>query len=87
MNDHEDKQGEYASAPCYAHELDPLYRDLAAPDSDTRRDVMRWRKAERERLRALRNALDAGQRAGALLSVSEQLDQLLQTFVYSVVLG
>jgi len=87
MTDHEGKQREYASAPCYAHELDPLYRDLAAPDGDTRRDVMRWRKAERERLRALRDALDAGQRAGALQSVVEQLDQLLQTSAASVLGG
>lgn len=48
------------------------------PDSETRRDVMRWRKAERERLRALRNGVDPRQRAGALQQVIQQLDQLLQ---------
>jgi len=79
MNDDAAKQREYASPACYAHELDPLYRDLAAPDGDTRRDVMRWRKAERDRLRALRNALDAGQRADALRGVCEQLDRLLES--------
>jgi len=66
MKDDETKQREYASPACYAHELDPLYRDLAAPDGEARRDVMRWRKAERERLRALRNGVAAEQRAGAL---------------------
>jgi 5,10-methenyltetrahydrofolate synthetase len=87
MNDHEDEQREYASPACYAHELDPLYRDLEAPDGATRRDVMRWRKAERERLRALRNALDAEQRTAALQSVCEQLDQLLNNSEVTVLGG
>jgi len=79
VKDHQTKQREYASPACYAHELDPLYRDLAASDGETRRDVMRWRRAERERLRALRNGVDAEQRAAALENVILQLDQLLQT--------
>ena len=33
----------------YAGELDPLYRDQVSSDSDTWRDVSRWRRAERER--------------------------------------
>jgi len=78
MNERDPPWREYASAPCYAHELDPLYRGLAAPDGDTRRDVMRWRKAERERLQLLRKAVAAEQRAAALQSVLQQLEQLLQ---------
>jgi 5-formyltetrahydrofolate cyclo-ligase len=78
MNDQDPEHGDYASPPCYAHELDELYRDLATPDRETRRDVMRWRKAERERLRAGRNALDADQRAVAGKAVIEKLNRLLE---------
>jgi 5,10-methenyltetrahydrofolate synthetase len=45
---------------------------------------MRWRKAERERLRALRNGVAAEQRAGALQNVIQQLDQLLQNSAVTV---
>lgn len=70
---------DYASPPCYAHELDPLYRDLAAPGDGSWADVNRWRKAERERLLALRAALDADQREAELARVCQQLDALLQS--------
>lgn len=41
----------YASPPCFMHELDPAYLGLAkAADPRQLTDVMRWRKAERERL-------------------------------------
>lgn len=73
------KHGDYASPPCYAHELDELYRDIAVPDRETRGDVMRWRKAERERLRALRDALNSNQRAAAGEAVVEKLDRLLHS--------
>jgi 5-formyltetrahydrofolate cyclo-ligase len=79
MNEPDPKHCDYASPPCYAHELDELYRDLAAPDRETRRDVMRWRKAERDRLRARHNALDADQRAVASEAVIEKLNRLLES--------
>ena len=48
----------YASPPCLMHELDPVYLGLAAEaDPQQRRDVMRWRKATRERLLAARQAV------------------------------
>lgn len=79
MKNRSSKQGEYASPACYAHELDELYRDLEVPDADTRCDVMRWRKAERERLLALRDTLDDAQREAARERVIRQLDHLLQS--------
>jgi 5,10-methenyltetrahydrofolate synthetase len=79
MKNPDPKHGDYASPPCYAHELDELYRDLALPDRETWRDVMRWRKAERERLRARHNALDTNQRAAAGEAVIEKLDRLLES--------
>jgi 5,10-methenyltetrahydrofolate synthetase len=79
-----DDDREYSSPVCYAQELDPLYSGLSAPDSDTRRDVMRWRKSERERLRSLRAAVDAGERSAALRRVNEQLDELVESSGISV---
>lgn len=84
MSDPDPEYREYASPACYAHELDPLHRDPTTPDSDSRSDVMRWRKAERERLRAQRNALDSGQRAAARDRVIAQLDDLLRRCEVSV---
>lgn len=51
MDDNEGRCGTFASPPCFMHEVDPAYMGLAeAPDPVQRADVMRWRKAERERL-------------------------------------
>lgn len=50
-------QGQFASPPCFLHELDPTY-----VDPQQRIDVMRWRKAERERLIAARIGMDPADR-------------------------
>lgn len=43
--------GEYASPPCFLHELQPEYQWAQTPsDAAAWRDVARWRKAERKRL-------------------------------------
>lgn len=47
----------HASPPCMAAEVDPTYFDPLAVDPEQARDVARWRKAERARLRAERDAL------------------------------
>jgi 5-formyltetrahydrofolate cyclo-ligase len=77
MNDNEHEDREYTSPPCYAHELDPLYRETVSPDRETWSDVSRWRKAERERLRHLRAQLDALQRARELDRIVAGLDLIL----------
>ena len=69
--------GPYASPACAAHELDELYRDQAPPDAETRRDVMRWRRAERERLYRLRRELPAEARAAAESELRARLDDLV----------
>ncbi len=51
-----DVTGEYASPPCFAHELAPAEGASHEVDPQQRADVMRWRKAERERLIAARLA-------------------------------
>ncbi|WP_340149184.1 5-formyltetrahydrofolate cyclo-ligase [uncultured Sneathiella sp.] len=59
----EDAPAEFASPPCYMHEIDPVYMGLApAPDDQAVRDVMRWRKATRTRLLANRQAIPAKER-------------------------
>jgi 5-formyltetrahydrofolate cyclo-ligase len=78
MNAPDSEQREYASPACSAHELDEFYRDFAAADGDTRRDVMRWRKTERQRLLQLRNALSAERRARELATIETALERLLR---------
>jgi 5-formyltetrahydrofolate cyclo-ligase len=59
MTGHGDhRPGTYASPPCFMHEVDPIDGGLSeAADPRQRADVMRWRKAERERLIAARLAI------------------------------
>ncbi len=59
MTGHDDDRPScLASPPCFMHEVDPAYMGLAAAaDPRQRADVMRWRKAERERLIGARLAM------------------------------
>ena len=54
----------YASSPCQM-----------AEDAETRRDVMRWRRAERARLIAQRQAMPVAARAAAETHILRALDQ------------
>lgn len=78
MQDDDDKINPYASPVCYAHELDATYRDMAAIDFDTRRDVMRWRKAERQRLCRLRDTLSDERRASEERGIASALWRLIE---------
>jgi 5-formyltetrahydrofolate cyclo-ligase len=62
---------EYASPPCLMHEL--------APSTDERQwaDVRRWRKAERERLLAIRRAVEPPDRDRFAESIARALDRLI----------
>lgn len=64
----------YASPPCFMHELQPGFRAGVAGDLQTRADVMRWRKAERERLIAARLAIPADQRATMARRIGDALN-------------
>lgn len=55
----------YASPPCMACEVAPDYFDPLAVDPQQARDVARWRRAERVRLRALRDGLSVAERRTA----------------------
>jgi 5,10-methenyltetrahydrofolate synthetase len=64
----------FASPPCFMHELDPHFRPAPArPDPD----VMRWRKAERERLIALRLAMSQDERSACAVTIAERLGELV----------
>lgn len=56
-----DETAEYASPPCFMHELSPDFR-METAQSDAWPDVSRWRKAERKRLIERRLAVDADER-------------------------
>lgn len=66
-----------ASPPCLAHEIDPQYFDPLAVDADQARDVARWRKAERQRLRGERDAMSVADRA----SMGERIGAHLLRFL------
>jgi 5-formyltetrahydrofolate cyclo-ligase len=62
------------SPPCSLHELGP---DGTAVDAQQASDVARWRKAERERLIALRCALPAEYRAAQTAAIVRRLDEMI----------
>lgn len=70
MAGNDGSEGRYASPPCMAGEIAPDYFDPLGVDPEQARDVARWRRAERLRLRAERQALsvDARVAVGAALS-------------------
>lgn len=61
--------------PCFLHELDPALSGIV--DEETARDVARWRKGERARLLALRQALPVAARAPADAAIAAELTDRL----------
>jgi len=74
----------YASPPCMAAEVDPAYFDPLAVDPGQARDVARWRRAERERLRAERMTLRVEARAGIAAALAGHLDAFVDAHVGDV---
>jgi len=70
----DDKDGIGGSAPCLMHEL---AEDGRISDPREAREVARWRKAERERLLAMRMALPADARQAETRVICAALDRLL----------
>ena len=68
---------QYASPPCYMHELDPAYFGLSPQAGSAAADVARWRAAERKRLLAQRLAVPAETRAEHALQIARRLDALI----------
>lgn len=67
------KDNDLASPPCLAAEFEPGY-----VDPEQAQDVARWRKAERQRLRAERDALSVAARAAAGEMIGTHLLEFLQ---------
>ena len=70
--------GRLSSPPCYAEEIAPDYFDPLGVDPEQARDVARWRKAERTRLRAERSALSVAEREAVGTALAGHLRGLLQ---------
>lgn len=68
----------FASPPCYASEVAPDYFDPLAVDPEQARDVARWRKSERSRLRAKRQALPVTDRQAVSAALIAHLRQFLE---------
>lgn len=68
---------DYASPACMAAEIAPGYFDPYAVDAAAARDAARWRKAERARLIAEREALTDAARAAADPAIAGHLDRVL----------
>lgn len=71
-------QSGFSSPPCYAAEVALEYFDPLAVDPEQARDVARWRKAERTRLRAARLALSVAERKEIGEALAGYLRQVLQ---------
>ncbi|MGN6306556.1 MAG: 5-formyltetrahydrofolate cyclo-ligase [Mesorhizobium sp.] len=72
-SDDDDIPAQYASPPCFMHELDPAFRAPATMPAEVRR----WRKAERERLIQARLAVSADARAAMAARIAEGLDAVI----------
>ncbi|WBL32147.1 5-formyltetrahydrofolate cyclo-ligase [Sinirhodobacter sp. HNIBRBA609] len=68
----------FSSPPCYAAEIAPDYFDPLAVDPEQARDVARWRKAERMRLRNARLALSGTEREVIDETLAGYLRQMLK---------
>lgn len=68
----------FASPPCMAAEVDPAYFDPLAVDPEQARDVARWRRAERQRLRAERDAMSVDDRQAAGVAIAGHLAGFLR---------
>jgi 5,10-methenyltetrahydrofolate synthetase len=80
QDDPDDRPG---SSPCFAHELiggQPV-------DADTWRDVTRFRRAERARLLALRQAMPQAERIEQAQTIARLLDQIVQPGPGMVIAG
>jgi 5,10-methenyltetrahydrofolate synthetase len=80
MGEEEEDRGglaEYASPPCFMHELTEDYRVPAAADAQAAADVYRWRKAERQRQIEARLAISAAGRAAMTEGIVAGIDKLI----------
>lgn len=73
----DDDPRDYASPACMAAEVAPGYFDPFAVDEATARDVARWRKSERARLLAEREAMPEDAQRKTANAIAAHLDDVL----------
>ncbi|MEP9372124.1 5-formyltetrahydrofolate cyclo-ligase [Mesorhizobium sp. KR1-2] len=77
MSDKDNAAG-YASPPCFMHELTPEFQpDNSPADPTAWADVVRWRKAERQRLIDERMAVPADERARRTETIAAGLTEAI----------
>jgi 5,10-methenyltetrahydrofolate synthetase len=77
MSDNDNAPG-YASPPCFMHELTPEFQpDNSPADPTAWADVVRWRKAERQRLIDQRMAVPADERARRTQDIAAGLTEAI----------
>lgn len=87
-NEGDEAPATYASPACFMHQLDPISgRLVAGIDEQQRIDVARWRKAERERLIALRLAIPADRRRRFSDQIAQGLGEALGDLSGRIVSG
>ncbi|MGE0283804.1 MAG: 5-formyltetrahydrofolate cyclo-ligase [Rhizobiaceae bacterium] len=72
MSEDDRSPTEYASPPCFMHELDEAFRTPVSGSMPV--EVARWRKTERERLIAARLTVSADVRAAMTKRIAERVD-------------
>ncbi|MCB2128153.1 MAG: 5-formyltetrahydrofolate cyclo-ligase [Rhodobacteraceae bacterium] len=68
----------FSSPPCFAADIAPDYFDPLAVDPEQARDVARWRKAERARLRAERQDITVADRQAIGAALIAHLREVLR---------
>ncbi|MDE3149930.1 MAG: 5-formyltetrahydrofolate cyclo-ligase [Acidobacteriota bacterium] len=84
MSNNDELGSGYASPACLAQEVDPSYFDPLGVDPGQGRDVARWRRAERARLLAARQALSVTARATVSAALADHLAKLLEAWFPSL---
>lgn len=84
----DDISAQYASPPCFMHELDENYSGFRSePRPVSNHDVARWRKAERERLIADRLSISPDLRNRYAENIIKRLDAIIGSPIGYVVSG
>ena len=88
MTVQDDAPAQFASPPCFMHELDENYIGVRSEThSQQTQDVARWRKSERQRLIAERLAIEPGTRKRYSAAIIRKLDAIIGTPIGYVVSG
>lgn len=88
MASQDDVSAQFASPPCFMHELDENYIGVTSDTgSQQKRDVVRWRKSERERLIAARLAIDVEIRKQYSAKIIRKLDAIIGSPIGYIVSG